>query len=194
MKRYLVLNNMKILESKKMRAGRALPRHNDSHRKAFRAIHGRSAYGTIETLSEILTDIDFNDDTIKRVLIDMAFNRFLKEKTPINVSFKRYLVNFYKFNVMSLLCACSYMESAKITSKGDVRTFIYMFLGFNLLSSKYLDDYCVWNSSYAALWGIDCIQATQIEVFALKRINYELNVHPNSIFKTISEALYILDS
>jgi len=181
---------MKIIESKKFRAPRIPSRPHNAHRRGPRPVPQRSAPGAADSLPDILTSIDLNDSIMKSVLIDIALSRFLKDRPPVNTSFRRYLGNFDKFNVLSLLCACSYMESAKIASKGDIRTFIYIFLGFNLLSSKYLDDYCVWNSSYATLWGIDCEQASQLEVFALRKLNYELGINTDNVFRTISEAIY----
>ncbi|ELA42868.1 uncharacterized protein VICG_00183 [Vittaforma corneae ATCC 50505] len=192
MKRSLVAR-MKIVDPKRLRAAKIVPQLRVCIKKTSQPQPYRFVSPTVGVVSEVLKSINVDDGELKLALIDLALTRFIANKTPINISFTRFLKNFDKFNVFSLLCACSYMESARIASKGDVRTFIYIFLGFNILSSKYLDDYCVWNSAYTSLWGIDYIQASQIELFALKRLNYKLAVNISSILKMLSEAFDILE-
>lgn len=193
MKRSLVAR-MKVVEPKRLKAAKTVPRLRAGARKAAQIQHPRFASPTVEVLHEMLKSINTDDEELKSVLTNLALSRFLANRTPINTPFARFLKNFGKFNVFSLLCACCYMESAKITSKGDVRTFIYIFLGFNILSSKYLDDYCVWNSNYVSLWGIDYAQASQLELFALKRLDYELGVDTSSISETLAEAFSVFET
>lgn len=183
---------MKLILPKRMKMTRMLPRPYSGAKKTTCRYTHQFNPKIVKMLGEVLKTININDENLKIAIVNLAFNRFLANKTPINTSFVQLLRNFDTFNVLSLLCACNYVESAKIVSKGDIRTFIYIFLGFNILSTKYLDDYCVWNSNYTSLWGIDCNQALQIEIFALKRLNYELSVNTKDISKTLAEALKMI--
>lgn len=185
---------MKIAEPKKSRVSKMMQRPYETLGRSSQQHTHFASWKTAPLTPDILTNIDENNDELKKVLVDIALGRFLMNRAPINTSFIKFLKNFVKFSVFSLLCACSYMDSAKVSSKGDIRTFIYVFLGFNILSSKYLDDYCVWNSSYVNLWGIDCRQASQIEIFVLKKLNYELGVDVKDVSKTLAEAICILET
>lgn len=139
-------------------------------------------------LIKVFHDIDPNDSVLKSQIINTALTRFLKNKQPKNQYFRKFLKNFHKFNVFSLLCAYGYMQTAEISSKGDIRTFIYTYLGFNILSTKYIDDYSVWNSSLIKLWGLTLFQASQLEIFALKNINYNLRIDINQISDIFSNS------
>lgn len=149
-----------------------------------------SSIKTPADLAKILYNIDPNDTVLKTQIINMALTQFLKNKQPRNQSFRKFLKNFHKFNVFSLLCAYSYMQEAEISSKGDIRTFIYIYLGFNILSTKYIDDYSVWNTNLIKLWGISLFQATQLEIFALKNINYNLNIDIDKISGLFSNIIW----
>lgn len=186
MKKGLVDQQMKVVEFKKMKTSKGSASYLTGNRKD----RNKSLEASENTLSlsEILNDLNLNDNLMKGAVVKLALNRFLKNRQPVNVSFSKFLRNFHNFNLHALLCACIYMDSAKISSKGDVRTFIYMFFGFCMLSTKYLDDFCVWNSGYISLWGITIRQAHQLEMFALRKLEYNLDLNMEAIEKIVLDA------
>lgn len=186
MRKESVEQNMKVIEYKKDKLNRMNSRLGALEvLKSAESVSSPS--GSFAHLSNILKDIDLKDKAVKNAIVNLALERFLKKRKPINQSFLKFLSYFDKFDVCSLLCAYSYMESAKISSRGDIKTFIYIFFGFNMLSTKYLDDYSVWNTSYIKFWGITRSQAHQLEIFALKKLRYDMEIDFKFVEKTIFE-------
>lgn len=145
--------------------------------KIMRKINIFESWNCEEFISEVGEDNVF----YKKQIINFALQNFLRNKKPVNTFFLKYLNNFNKFNISSLLCAAYYLQSSSIISKGDIRTFIYLYFAFNIISSKYLDDYTLWNKSFIPLWGVSLLQASQLEIFALEQIDYNMSIDGEKI-------------
>lgn len=178
------LDNMKVLQAKKARDLRL--RYTQTYMQSYcPETHYKFIQDEKESIVFLINSIGETSADTKEIIIDYSLKLFLKNKKPLNLSYMKYLRNFHKFNAFSLICATSYLKRCNLVTKGDIRTFIYIYLAFNLLSSKFLDDYAVWNSSFISLWGISHSQAIQLEIFALQGVNYILDVEMSSIQQII---------
>lgn len=131
--------------------------------------------------------IDPSDHSLKTAIVEIALKRFLRGRRPINTLFCKYLGKFERFGVYSLAYASALVEMSGMSSKSDVRSFIYIFLAFSILSSKYLSDFSVWNHSYTGDWDITLLQASQLEILALSNIDYNLEIKREVIEKILTD-------
>jgi hypothetical protein len=145
----------------------------------------QTTFQTADLTVEILINSD--NSFYKNLIVNFALNNFLKNKRASNATYLKYLRNFQIFSNSSLLSASYYLQNSQIDSKGDIKTFIYLFFAFNLVSSKYLDDYSIWNKSFIKLWGVSLFQASQLEMYALKNINYELFIDVNRLEESLKQ-------
>lgn len=164
---------MRIMESKRIKATRA--------KQNIEEIAQRIKLLEHLDCGEFITEIGEENPFYKTLIVNFALQSFLKDKKPVNTSFLKYLTNFQKFSMTSLLYAAYYFQNSTIISRGDIRTFIYLYFAFNVVSTKYLDDYTLWNKSFIPLWGVTPLQASQLEVFALKNIDYNMFIDKEKI-------------
>lgn len=131
--------------------------------------------------------INVYDCNLKEILVQMALEKFLRGRRPINTLFYRYLGKFERFGIYSLAYATALVEASGMSSKSDIRSFIYIFLAFNILSSKYLSDFSIWNHTYISDWGITLLQASQLEIVALSNIDYNLEIKQEIIERILAD-------
>lgn len=171
------VSNMRILETKKIKTVKV--------KQNIMEMHQRMSLIENMEIESFINEVGEDNPTYKSLIVDFALGIFLKNRKPVNISFLKYLKNFHKFNISSLLYAVYYLKHSKISTRGDIRTFIYLYFAFNIVSSKYLDDYTLWNKSFIPLWGISLLQVSQLEVFALNNIDYNMTIDREGLEKII---------
>lgn len=190
MKRSMVAQ-MKMADPKRLKIIRAIPKPYNNIKK-LESPDSSENFG--ELISKILKSINDKDTKIKSVIVNIALKNFMNGKKHENAKYVKYLRNFNKFSVLSLLYSAKFINSISSISNENIKTFIYLFIGSNIVYSKYFDDYCVWNSNYITLWGLNCKQIGQIEEFVLKKMNYQVDVDIYDISRILLNAFNILEN
>lgn len=126
----------------------------------------------------------------KHALIDWTMNSFFTYKPVYNKKYLKFLNKFCTFSAFSLIYASGLLIESNYFSKGDVRSFIYIFLAFNIIASKFLDDFSIWNENYNVDWDLNLNQVMELEALALSGINYNLEVNPNTIETIASQIIH----
>lgn len=144
-----------------------------------------SEIGSFDRYSTFCDDIlASNDKSLKRAIVELTLKTFLNGKRPANVRFYKYIDRFKIFSVYSLAQAAAFLKLSSFVSKSDVRSFIYIFLAFSILSTKLQDDFSIWNSLYNERWNLSLRQIASLEILALSGIDYNLEVE-NAIIEEI---------
>lgn len=192
MRKYVETSSIELCDTKKIKVQK-MPSYiaNISNaitlRRRSRPVPRKKSVEVRLGTKRVVKKVDPHDHNLKVTIVEMALKKFLRGRRPINTLFCKYLGKFEKFGVYSLAYATALVEMSRISSKSDIRSFIYIFLAFNILSSKYLSDFSIWNHSYASDWGITLLQASQLEILALSNIDYNLEVRQEVIEKILTD-------
>lgn len=136
------------------------------------------------TISMIL---QCNDNNLKRRIIQQSLGGFL-DGDDISGLYKNELDKLFIFHIKSIIYAAISIKRISNILKSSSMEFFYVFLVFCTISTKSFNDCVIRNQNYSDDLKIGLETYIELEILALKLLNYQIKVDKKSIIDILIDS------